>query len=115
MANTLNTMRSRIDVLASDASTPLAVGIAASAEDLQGRALELAQMISSSTTHRFVVRTFAELTSDCYLVCEGKQYIVDYLLTLDKPLRGTYTAILAHKVKDGAEPPSEYDIDGGTF
>jgi SPP1 family predicted phage head-tail adaptor len=98
--NKLNTLRYKMDYL--DASqTPVLSGIAANAEDLSGRKLELAQLISAETTHRFTVRYDAQITSDGHISFDGSVFAIDYLRDPGEPFRKFYLEIYAHKVRDG--------------
>lgn len=87
-------------------------------QDLSGRRLEQAQLVSSETTHCavFNAKDVPLLDESCYISIEGTLYVVDYKLDPRQPRPGMWLEVYCHVAK-GGKPTEEttYSLDGGTF
>lgn len=98
MMHSANELRSTGQILAADGTTVKAT-VRVGVTDLSGRLLEQAQLINSQIANVIVAR-YADvagiLDASCYIVSEGKTYIVDYMLDPRKPRAYTWLEIFCH-------------------
>jgi SPP1 family predicted phage head-tail adaptor len=80
---------------------PTLTNVAANVEDPSGRRLELAQLVSAETTHRFTVLYDARIKSDGHVACDGQIFVIDYLRDPGEPFRKFYLELYAHRNREG--------------
>jgi hypothetical protein len=101
--HTANELIYSADILGPDCVTVLTSGIACAVEDLAGRRLEQAQLISAETSHMILMRTpdAGTLTDAGYISCDGSIYVVDYRQDRRTPRPKMWTEIYCHVLRAG--------------
>lgn len=87
-------------------------------QDLTGRQLEQAQLVSSETTHCVVFQApdVPLLDESCFIQIEEVLYVVDYKLDPRDPRPGMWLEVFCHVAQGGKQTEeTTYSLDGGTF
>jgi hypothetical protein len=102
--HTANELRHICDILAADGTTVLASSVRNGLEDLVGKRLEQAQLVSAETSHTILLHTgdADTLTESGYIRCEGVLYIVDYKMDPRVPRPGMWTEVYCHVERTAA-------------
>lgn len=112
------------DLMDVDGSTVLTPGIGAGIEDLSGRRLEQAQLMSAETSHMVLLR-YADaqaLPNQGYVQVTDPNtgiatlYVVDYTQDPRNPRPRVWVEVYCHVERTSdTDVPITYGIDGGTF
>ena len=103
-------LRYTVDLLDTDGSTVLLAGAGAGIEDLSGRRLEQAQLMSAETTHMILLRYLdgKALPNQGYVRLTDPDtavvtlYIVDYLMDPRQPRPRVWTEVYCHALRANA-------------
>jgi len=99
----LNSQNYIVSVLDSDGVTSILTGLRANVTDLNGRALQLAQIQSALTTHRFNVPFNSAINNSkqLFISFDGELFVIDYVIDPGKPFRKMYLDAYAHRSNGG--------------